>query len=91
MAGGLLAPMAQMTVARVAGRHMPGLASAVTLPVLRVPLLGPVVAGAILSVASWRWIFLLNLPFGLRCVFHVLLFLATLRLPLALPGQSLSS
>ncbi len=75
MAGGLLAPMAQMTVARVAGRHLPRVASAVTLPVLLAPLLGPVVAGAILSVASWRWIFLLNLPFGLLALALAILFL----------------
>ncbi|GBR09632.1 hypothetical protein AA0228_0740 [Gluconobacter frateurii NRIC 0228] len=62
--GGLLAPMTQMTVARVAGRQMPRVASAMTAPVLLAPLLGPVVAGAIVSVASWRWIFLLNVPVG---------------------------
>ena len=75
MAGGLLAPMAQMMVARVAGSHLPKVASAVTMPVLLAPLLGPVVAGAILSVASWRWIFLLNLPFGLLALVLAVLFL----------------
>ena len=75
MAGGLLAPMAQMTVARVAGRQMPRVASAMTAPVLLAPLLGPVVAGAILSVASWRWIFLLNVPVGLAAFVLAVLFL----------------
>lgn len=75
MAGGLLAPMAQMTVARVAGRQMPRVASAMTAPVLLAPLLGPVVAGAILSVASWRWIFLLNMPVGLAAFALAVLFL----------------
>lgn len=65
MAGGLLAPMAQMLVARAAGRHLPRVASMVTMPILLAPLLGPVVAGGILTFASWRWIFLLNLPVGL--------------------------
>ncbi|MBB2167194.1 DHA2 family efflux MFS transporter permease subunit [Gluconacetobacter aggeris] len=65
MAGGLLAPMAQMLVARAAGRHMPRVASMVVMPVLLAPLLGPVVAGGILTFASWRWIFLFNLPVGL--------------------------
>ncbi len=58
--------MAQMAASRMANRHMPRAARAVALPVLLAPLLGPAVAGTILSVASWRWIFLLNLPFGLR-------------------------
>ncbi|BCK74668.1 membrane transporter [Acetobacter aceti NRIC 0242] len=75
MAGGLLAPMAQMTVARVAGRQMPRVASAMTAPVLLAPLLGPVVAGAILSIASWRWIFLLNVPVGLAAFILAVLFL----------------
>ncbi len=65
MSGGLLAPMAQMMVARVAGRQMPRVASAVAMPVLLAPFLGPVVAGAILHVASWRWLFLINLPVGM--------------------------
>ncbi len=64
MSGGLLAPMAQMMVARVAGRQMPRVASYVTMPVLLAPLLGPAVAGAILRFASWRWLFLINLPVG---------------------------
>jgi MFS family permease len=33
-------------------------------PVLIAPILGPVVAGAILQHASWRWLFLVNLPVG---------------------------
>ncbi|MBV1824593.1 hypothetical protein KUA12_11170 [Komagataeibacter oboediens] len=58
--------MAQRAVARVANRYMPRAARAVALPVQLAPLLGAAVACTILSVASWRWIFLLNLPFGLR-------------------------
>ncbi len=64
MAGGLLAPMAQMTMARAAGKRMAEVISIVALPVLLAPLLGPVLAGAILSVLSWRWLFLVNLPVG---------------------------
>ncbi|MCP9318233.1 DHA2 family efflux MFS transporter permease subunit [Acetobacter persici] len=75
MVGGLLAPMAQMTVARVAGKQLPRVASAMTAPVLLAPLLGPVVAGAILSVASWRWIFFLNVPVGVVAIALTALFL----------------
>jgi EmrB/QacA subfamily drug resistance transporter len=64
MSGGLLAPMAQMTIARAAGRQMARVVSVAALPVLLAPLLGPVVAGAILQFASWRWLFLINLPVG---------------------------
>ncbi len=38
--------------------------SVAALPVLLAPLLGPVIAGAILQFASWRWLFLINLPVG---------------------------
>ena len=65
MSGGLLAPMAQMMIARVAGKNMARVVSVAALPVLLAPLLGPVVAGAILQFASWRWLFLINLPVGL--------------------------
>ncbi|MDB6060863.1 MAG: drug resistance transporter, EmrB/QacA subfamily [Verrucomicrobiaceae bacterium] len=65
MSGGLLAPMSQMVTARVAGKQMAQVISIAALPVLLAPLLGPVVAGAILQFASWRWLFLINLPVGI--------------------------
>ncbi len=65
MSGGLLAPMAQMIIARAAGRHMAQVVGIAALPVLLAPLLGPVIAGAILQFASWRWLFLINLPVGI--------------------------
>ena len=64
MSGGLLAPMAQMMIARAAGKHMAQVVSVASLPILLGPLLGPVIAGAILQFASWRWLFLINLPVG---------------------------
>jgi EmrB/QacA subfamily drug resistance transporter len=76
MSGGLLAPMAQMMIARAAGRRMAQVVSVAALPVLLAPLLGPVVAGAILQFASWRWLFLINLPVGVLA-----LVLAALLLP----------
>jgi EmrB/QacA subfamily drug resistance transporter len=65
MAGGLMAPMAQMMVARVAGRHMARVMGYLAIPILIAPILGPVVAGAVLQWADWRWLFYLNLPIGL--------------------------
>jgi EmrB/QacA subfamily drug resistance transporter len=64
MSGGLLAPMAQMMIARAAGKQMAQVVSVAALPVLLAPLLGPVIAGAILQFTSWRWLFLINLPVG---------------------------
>src|SRR5271156_1411138 len=39
------------------------------------PLLGPVIAGAILQHASWRWLFLINLPVGALAIVLAILFL----------------
>jgi len=75
MCGGLLAPMAQMMVARAAGKHMAQVIGVSALPVLLAPLLGPVLAGAILQFASWRWLFLVNLPVGVLAVTLAMMFL----------------
>jgi MFS family permease len=56
--------MAQLIIARTAGKQMAQVVSIAALPVLLAPLLGPVIAGAILQFASWRWLFLINLPVG---------------------------
>jgi len=64
MAGGLIAPMAQMVIARVAGRQVARVMGFMVMPVLIGPILGPVVAGAILQSAGWPWIFFINLPIG---------------------------
>jgi MFS family permease len=76
MSGGLLTPMAQMLIARAAGRHMAQVVGISALPVLLAPLLGPVVAGAILQFASWRWLFLINLPVGVLALGSAFLVLA---------------
>jgi EmrB/QacA subfamily drug resistance transporter len=64
MSGGLMAPMTQMMIARVAGRHMARVLGYAAVPIMLGPILGPVIAGAILQHASWRWLFLVNLPVG---------------------------
>ncbi|AJK48364.1 DHA2 family efflux MFS transporter permease subunit [Burkholderia plantarii] len=64
ISGGLLAPMAQMTIARAAGAQMARVVGYSAVPVLFAPILGPVLAGALVDYASWRWLFLMNLPIG---------------------------
>jgi EmrB/QacA subfamily drug resistance transporter len=75
MSGGLLAPMAQMMMARAAGRHMARVMGYAALPVMLGPILGPVIAGAILQHASWRWLFLVNLPVGVLAIILAIIFL----------------
>ncbi len=75
LSGGLLAPMTQMMMARVAGRNMAQVVGLAAMPVLLAPILGPVLAGAILQYASWRWLFLVNLPVGLVAIIMALVIL----------------
>jgi EmrB/QacA subfamily drug resistance transporter len=68
MAGGLLAPLTQLMMARVAGKQMARVLGYAVVPVLLAPILGPVIAGAILEHASWPWLFYVNLPIGVLAV-----------------------
>jgi EmrB/QacA subfamily drug resistance transporter len=63
--GGLLMPVRMAMVIRAAGRERAGRAMAVLgIPVLVGPVSGPILAGWLIDTASWRWIFLVNLPIG---------------------------
>jgi EmrB/QacA subfamily drug resistance transporter len=75
LSGGLMAPMAQLMVARAAGRQIVRVVGYASLPILLGPILGPVIAGAILQHASWHWLFLINLPIGALAVLLAWLFL----------------
>jgi EmrB/QacA subfamily drug resistance transporter len=75
ISGGLLAPMAQMMMARAAGRHMARVIGYAAVPVLLAPILGPVIAGLILQHASWRWLFLVNFPVGVLALVLAAIFL----------------
>jgi MFS family permease len=39
-----------------------------SIPVVMAPIFGPVIGGLLLEHAGWRWIFFVNLPFGLVAV-----------------------
>jgi EmrB/QacA subfamily drug resistance transporter len=96
MSGGLMAPMAQMMMARAAGKHMARIIGYAAVPVMLGPILGPVIAGAILQHASWRWLFLVNLPVGVLAIVLAVLFLPndreeTRSRELDLPGFALLS
>jgi len=68
ISGGLLAPMTQMMMARAAGDQMARVMGYAAMPVLLAPILGPVIAGFILEHASWRLLFLINIPFGVLAI-----------------------
>lgn len=64
LAGGLLAPMAQMLMARHAGRFMARVMGITAMPVMIGQTLGPTLGGLILVYGSWRWMFFVNVPVG---------------------------
>jgi EmrB/QacA subfamily drug resistance transporter len=75
MSGGLLVPMAQLIMVRAAGEKMARIFGFAAMPILLAPLLGPVIAAALLRFASWRWLFFVNLPFGALALALAALFL----------------
>lgn len=68
IAGGLLAPMMQLMMARHAGRHMARVIGIAAMPVMVGQMLGPSIGGLILTWLSWRWTFLVNVPVGLIAI-----------------------
>ena len=68
MAGGLLAPLTQLMLARVAGRQLARVFGFAAVPVLLAPLAGPILAGTILKYLDWPWLFYVNLPVGILAV-----------------------
>lgn len=67
--GGMILPVGQLILADTAGPQRMGRVMSVTgVPTMLGPILGPTIGGLILSGASWRWIFYVNLPIGLIAV-----------------------
>ena len=79
--GSMLLPVGRLAVLRSVERsEFLAAMSFVTIPGLFGPLIGPTLGGWLVQVASWHWIFLINLPVG------VLAALAALRVMPALRG-----
>jgi EmrB/QacA subfamily drug resistance transporter len=66
LGGGMIPPLGQAIVVGAAGsRPLGRVMSALNLPLLAGPVLGPAFGGALLDGFGWRAIFLVNLPLGL--------------------------
>ncbi|MGH3229651.1 MAG: DHA2 family efflux MFS transporter permease subunit [Streptosporangiaceae bacterium] len=69
LGGGMIMPLGQSMLAQVAGpRRMGRVMSIIGVPLLLAPVFGPLIGGALIDAASWRWIFFVNLPVGLLAV-----------------------
>jgi EmrB/QacA subfamily drug resistance transporter len=63
--GAMLLPVGRLVVLRVVPRgEFLAAMSFVTIPGLIGPLVGPTLGGWLVQVASWHWIFLINVPLG---------------------------
>src|SRR4051795_12811366 len=66
LGGGMLMPLGMTIMTRAAGPHRIGRLMAILgVPMLLGPILGPIIGGWLIQVASWHWIFLINAPIGL--------------------------
>lgn len=66
--GASVIPLAQSTLVQIYPYEQKGKAMAIfSIGILLGPILGPVVGGVITDNINWRWIFYINLPFGLIC------------------------
>jgi EmrB/QacA subfamily drug resistance transporter len=69
LGAGMILPVGQTILAQAAGpQRMGRVMSVFGVPMLLVPVLGPVLGGAIVDQWSWRWIFFINLPVGVAAV-----------------------
>src|SRR5262249_58276133 len=69
LGAGLILPVGQTILAQAAGpQRMGRVMSLFGVPMLLVPVLGPVLGGLIVHRWSWRWIFFINLPVGVAAV-----------------------
>jgi MFS transporter, DHA2 family, multidrug resistance protein len=70
LAGGGLQPSVQAILADTFSIQKRGMAMALyTVAILVAPVLGPTLGGWITDNYSWRWIFYINIPVGILCVF----------------------
>jgi EmrB/QacA subfamily drug resistance transporter len=64
--GAMMVPTGRLIVLRnTEKQHLMRAIAYLTWPALSAPILGPPLGGLITTYASWRWIFLLNVPLGL--------------------------
>ena len=78
--GALLLPVGRLTILRAFPRaELLKVLSFVTIPGLVGPLVGPPLGGWLVEVASWHWVFLINLPVGGLGIFAALRYMPDLR------------
>jgi EmrB/QacA subfamily drug resistance transporter len=71
LGGGMLMPLGMTILTRAAGPDRIGrLMALLGIPMLLGPISGPILGGWLIDIASWHWIFLINLPIGLAALVY---------------------
>jgi len=71
LGGGMLMPLGMTILTRAAGPDRVGRVMAVLgIPMLLGPIFGPILGGWLIEIASWHWIFLINLPIGVIALIY---------------------
>ena len=80
--GALMLPVGRLVILRAYPRtELVRILSFIALPGLLGPLLGPALGGWLVEVASWHWIFLINLPVGVLGIWAARRYIPDLRAP----------
>jgi EmrB/QacA subfamily drug resistance transporter len=75
-AAAMMSPVGRLVVLRTSEKKdLMRALSALIWPGLAAPVLGPPLGGLIIGIASWRWIFYVNLPIGLLGIALILTFI----------------
>ena len=91
MGGAMMVPVGRLVLLRVVPKSdLVRAMSYVSIPALIGPVMGPPLGGFIVTYASWRWIFFINIPVGILGIVLINLLIADLketgRRPFDLPG-----
>ncbi len=71
LGGGMLMPLGMTIMTRAAGPHRMGRLMAILgVPMLLGPILGPILGGWLIQIASWHWIFIVNAPIGVIAILY---------------------
>ncbi|MDN5789568.1 MAG: DHA2 family efflux MFS transporter permease subunit [Micrococcales bacterium] len=73
LGGGMLMPLGMTIMTRAAGpARMGRLMAILGVPMLLGPIFGPILGGWLIQVASWHWIFLINVPVGILAALYAM-------------------
>src|SRR3954469_13837876 len=76
LGGGMLMPLGMTILTRAAGPERLGRVMAILGgPMRRGPSFGPILGGWLIDIASWNWIFLINVPIGIVAAIYAFMVL----------------